>query len=236
VAPTSTRPKKNAFKQMVSSSTLRNPSKKQKQQQVDRLPMPPQLLPIKKQKQHQVDRPPMPPQLLPQKATARDAAFAPPEPVYMTLGLDDVDAVLRRLSFHTSLALGLDVEARPTFKRGETCNRVDTIQLCSESACVVVSLGGARALPPLLGRLVSSTSVLKFGCGVVDDLQLLAKRFPVTFSAGISSPGGGGGGGGCGGGSSSHGSKIGSSHGAKVCVEGCVELAVLAPLTGAAAG
>jgi ribonuclease D len=130
-----------------------------------------------------------------------------PEPIYVTLGRDDVDLQLRHSRFDACLALGLDVEARPSYRRGQQNHRVDTIQLCSESACVVVSLAAATALPPLLGRIVSCPGILKFGCGVVDDLQLLARRFPATFRP----------------------------NGAKssACIGSCVELAVLAPLTGA---
>ena len=137
-----------------------------------------------------------------------ETAFALPEPVlYLTLGRDDIDTCLKQYRFDACQALGLDVEARPSYRRGQSNNRVDTIQLCSESACVVVSLSNAVMLPPLLGHLVSSPTVLKFGCGVSNDLILLAKRFPSTF---------------------------GHAHlsvDAIAC--SCVELGVLAPLTGA---
>lgn len=133
--------------------------------------------------------------------------FAMPEPVYVTLGRDDVDLQLRHSRFDACLALGLDVEARPSYYRGQQNHRVDTIQICSESACVVVSLAEASVLPPLLGRLVSCPGILKFGCGVVDDLQLLARRFPATFRPK----------------DATRGAFVGS----------CVELGVLAPLTGA---
>jgi len=134
--------------------------------------------------------------------------FALPEPVYVMLGRDNVDARLKHLGFELCQALGLDVEARPSFRKGENTSRVDTIQLSSETACVVVSLGTAAFLPPLLGHLVSCPSVLKFGCGVVDDLKLLKTRFPSTFQ-------------------SAHASVV------NVCAAGCIELGVLAPLTGA---
>ncbi|EOD41796.1 hypothetical protein EMIHUDRAFT_95020 [Emiliania huxleyi CCMP1516] len=121
---------------------------------------------------------------------------------------DDVEEALSRLGFESCRALGLDVEARPTFRRSGGSNPVDTIQLCSDQACAVVSLGRAARLPPLLSRLVASASVLKFGAGVGDDIKLLAGRFPEAFSA---ADGGGGG----------------------ASASACVELAVLAPLTGA---
>ena len=82
--------------------------------------------------------------------------FALPSPVYLTLGRDDVDKALSRLGFESCRALGLDVEARPTFRRSGGSNPVDTIQLCSDQACAVVSLGRAARLPPLLSRLVAS--------------------------------------------------------------------------------
>jgi hypothetical protein len=130
-----------------------------------------------------------------------------PEPIYVTLGRDDVDMQLRHSRFDACLALGLDVEARPVYRKGQQNHRVDTIQLCSESACVVVSLADASKLPPLLGRLVSCPGILKFGCGVVDDLKLLARRFPATFRPNDAKR--------------------------NAFVGSCVELAVLAPLTGA---
>ena len=69
--------------------------------------------------------------------------------------------------------VGLDIEWRPTYVKGQPQNPVALLQLSSATTCVLVHLRHLIKLPPALCALLSSPSVWKVGCGVGDDAKKL---------------------------------------------------------------
>jgi hypothetical protein len=99
---------------------------------------------------------------------------------YLRAGVDDVDGALEALGLTRSPCLGFDIEVRPAFQQG-THFPTSVIQLSSLTHCAVVSVG--RALPASLCRIVTDSSVIKFGCGIRADLLRLHADFGSCLGA-----------------------------------------------------
>ena len=78
-------------------------------------------------------------------------------------------AVLKRLQSHS--VLGLDVEWRPCFGKGQPERSVALVQLSSPTLCVLVPTHhiASSQLPEELAAILASPSVLKCGAGIQDE-------------------------------------------------------------------
>jgi 3'-5' exonuclease len=85
---------------------------------------------------------------------------------------------IAKVSAHKALALGFDVEWKPSVYKGST-SKVSVIQMsASKSALILqtnVLLNSKKSLNSLqtLQNILSSTRILKVGVGIVDDLKKL---------------------------------------------------------------
>jgi ribonuclease D len=75
-------------------------------------------------------------------------------------------------------ALGFDTESKPTFLKGEVSTGPHLVQLATDDAAYLFQIGAAPALEVLKAVLESST-VLKVGFGLSDDLKRLRSKLGI---------------------------------------------------------
>ena len=73
--------------------------------------------------------------------------------------------------------VGLDIEWKPNFVKGQRENRVALIQLATAHLVILVPIVHLRCLPPALVKLLSSRAVWKVGCGVHGDAKKLSNEY-----------------------------------------------------------
>ena len=122
-----------------------------------------------------------PPQRAPAAAASTAAASdgLPPFSLPRWVLLYDPAELQRVISaqFAKETVVGLDIEWKPTFVKGQPENPVALIQLATARIVVLVPVKHLRALPPALVNLLSSPAVWKVGCGVTADAQKLSNEY-----------------------------------------------------------
>lgn len=76
-------------------------------------------------------------------------------------------------------AIGFDTESKPTFVKGEASSGPHLIQLATDDTAYLFQIGAAPALDVLRAILESST-VLKVGFGLSDDVKRLQVKLGIT--------------------------------------------------------
>ena len=80
-------------------------------------------------------------------------------------------------------AVGLDIEWRPTFVRGEPQNRTALIQVSTPNMCVLVPVRHLCILPPALVELLGARHIWKLGVGISADAERLRTDLGVQVAS-----------------------------------------------------
>ncbi|GAQ82107.1 hypothetical protein KFL_001000290 [Klebsormidium nitens] len=81
------------------------------------------------------------------------------------------------VSAHMAESFGLDVEWKPTFKRGARENPVALLQLSTLRHCLLIQMQRMATIPEGLRRLLAAPEVALSGVGVREDLRKLARDY-----------------------------------------------------------
>lgn len=106
--------------------------------------------------------------------------LVPPRLVLLSYSERELDAFLHT-HFSAAPVVGLDIEMKPNFAKGAAPNRVALLQLSTRDAVVLIHLAHVR-LPPRAALLLSSSAVLKVGCGILEDARKLQSDLGVRVA------------------------------------------------------
>ncbi|MDC8760136.1 3'-5' exonuclease [Janthinobacterium fluminis] len=111
---------------------------------------------------------------------------APPLPPYQGIRLADVrlvrnadDASAALAALLAADAIGFDTESKPTFLKGETSSGPHLIQLATDDTAYLFQIGAAPALD-VLKAILESTTTLKVGFGLSDDVKRLRHKLGIA--------------------------------------------------------
>ena len=117
---------------------------------------------------------------------------APALPPYQGIGLEDVRLVRTADEAQAAMAallavdaIGFDTESKPTFVKGESSTGPHLIQLATDDTAYLFQVGAAST-PALaeLKAILESTSTLKVGFGLSDDVKRLHAKLAIR-AAGV---------------------------------------------------
>jgi len=111
---------------------------------------------------------------------------AAPLPPYLGIALADVrlvqtgaEAALALAALLASDAIGFDTESKPTFLKGETSTGPHLIQLATDDTAYLFQIGASPALE-VLKAILESTTTLKVGFGLSDDVKRLRNKLGIA--------------------------------------------------------
>eukprot|EP00310_Coccolithus_braarudii_P012774 CAMPEP_0183336290 /NCGR_PEP_ID=MMETSP0164_2-20130417/4303_1 /TAXON_ID=221442 /ORGANISM="Coccolithus pelagicus ssp braarudi, Strain PLY182g" /LENGTH=339 /DNA_ID=CAMNT_0025505775 /DNA_START=21 /DNA_END=1040 /DNA_ORIENTATION=+ len=79
--------------------------------------------------------------------------------------------------------IGLDIEWKPIFVKGQQPSPVGLIQLASHRIVVLAPVRHLRALPPALLELLVSPRIFKVGCGIKEDATKIARQYGIECAS-----------------------------------------------------
>ena len=92
------------------------------------------------------------------------------------LDLEKFNSLLDQLA--TESELGMDTEWKPVF-RGRP--KQTLLQLSGSKLTLLIQIGRARRLTRKLCQILESADITKYGCGIMEDANLLSRRFKINI-------------------------------------------------------